>query len=165
MDPYSQSAKLIVYALIVAIVLGCFARWRYLEGEVDELRTDKAALEEQIAIRAKNAEVSSAIVAKVAAKATVRKTATAKLTTEVNRVRVPETPKECLNAVADYLAPIDAAFRGLLAQEAADDGAKAASRVVVRAAGADSQAHWLRTEREAPVRLARDWSVHSGGPQ
>lgn len=108
MDPYSQSAKLVVYALLVALVLGCFARWRYLEGEVDELRTDKAALEEQIAIRARNAELASVIAKKWTDAAQKRSVSVQGASRRVYDAKKP-IPPEC----RPVLDPLQRALDGL----------------------------------------------------
>ena len=108
MDPYSQSAKLIAYALIVAAIIGAFARWRYLEGEVDELRTDKAALEEQIAIRARNAELASLIAKKWTDASQKRSVSVQGASKRVYDAKKP-VPPECL----PVLTPLQRALDGV----------------------------------------------------
>ena len=162
MDPYSGTAKLVVYALIVAAILGCIARWRYVEGELTDTRVAKAALEEQIAIRAKNANMAALVAKQVAHKTATRTASVEKSKEEIRRVQLPQTAPECLNAVADAYAGIDAALRGVLALEAESGRGPTAPAALVRSEGEGPEAHWLRTERETPLRFAGSWGLHPG---
>jgi hypothetical protein len=160
-DPYSGSAKLVLYTLVALAFVGALTRWKYAEGALRKSRGEVARLEADASARAKNADIARIIAGRVAGKAGAAKGGVAKVNEEVRRASTGQVPKECENAVADAFAPVDAALRGVFRIESESDGASAAD-TIVRASGADSEAHRLRPEREGDLRRGGGGPVHHG---
>lgn len=108
LDPYSGTAKLVLYALVVLAILGAIARWRYAEAALDDARGEVARLEADASARAKNEDIAAIIRRGVVQQAEVRRASVAKETKGVYDARKP-VPAECRPA----LEPLQRALDGL----------------------------------------------------
>lgn len=129
MDPYSGTARLVIYGLLVLAVLGAFARWRYVEGELADARGEVARLEEDAQARAKNAELAAALTAKWRERDAKRAVSVSAARKEVYDAKKP-VPEVC----RDALQPLDRALDGLRSLRAERGAAPARPRVLGRPA-------------------------------
>ncbi len=106
MDPYTGTARLVIIGLLVLAVLGAIARWRYVEGELDDARGEVARLEEDAAAGAKKAELAAAIAAKWRAADTKRQGAVSAAKGRVYDAKQP-VPEVCRPALAPLRSAAD----------------------------------------------------------
>lgn len=108
LDPYSGTAKLVLYAVVAVAVLGAFARWRYVEGALDDARSEVARLEADAAVRAKNEVLAAAIAGKWRAADEKRTASASAAKRRVYDAKKP-VPVECL----PVLVPLGRALNGV----------------------------------------------------
>jgi hypothetical protein len=105
MDPYSGTARLVIYGLLVLAVLGAFARWRYVEGELTDTRREVARLEEDAQARAKNAVLAAAIAKRASDRDAARRVSDRKRE-EVIRNAAKPLPEACKDQCLAWYAPV-----------------------------------------------------------
>jgi hypothetical protein len=132
LDPYSGTAKLVLYALVVLAILGAVARWRYVEAALDDARGEVARLEADASARAKNEELAGAIAAKWRAKDTARTESAGKAKEAVRNAKVP-VPDAC----RESLRPLGAALDGVRSLRSERSAPPARPRVLPRSPTAD----------------------------
>lgn len=108
LDPYSGTAKLVLYALVALAILGAIARWRYVEGALRTTRGEVARLEADAAARAKNEDIAAIIRRGYAKQAETRRVSVARETKGVYDARKP-VPEACVPA----LEPLQRALDGV----------------------------------------------------
>jgi hypothetical protein len=124
-DPYSQTGKLILYALVALAFVGALTRWKYAEGALRKTRGEVARLEADATARAKNADIAAIIRRGVDAKDAARATSVRTVTKGVRDAKVP-VPEVCRAAVR----PLGVALDGVRRLRSERDGAASAGPVV-----------------------------------
>jgi hypothetical protein len=124
-DPYSQTGKLILYALVALAFVGALTRWKYAEGALRKSRGEVARLEADATARAKNADIAAIIRRGVDAKDAARATSVRTVTKGVRDAKVP-VPDVCKAAVR----PLGVALDGVRRLRSERDGAAPAGPVV-----------------------------------
>jgi hypothetical protein len=124
-DPYSQTVKLILYALVALAFVGALTRWKYAEGALRKSRGEVARLEADATARAKNADIAAIIRRGVDAKDAARATSVRTVTKGVRDAKVP-VPEVCRAAVR----PLGVALDGVRRLRSERDGAASAGPVV-----------------------------------
>jgi hypothetical protein len=105
LDPYSGTARLVLYALVALAIVGAVARWKYAEGALRKSRGEVARLEADATARAKNADLAAAIARRAADRDAKRVATDRKIEEEIRRVAKP-LPEACRAQCLAWYAPV-----------------------------------------------------------
>jgi hypothetical protein len=126
LDPYSGTAKLVLYALVALAFVGALTRWKYAEGALRKSRGEVARLEADATARAKNADIAAIIRRGVDAKDAARATSVRTVTKGV-RDAAKTIPMPCEPAVREFGAAVLGGVQRLRSER---DGAPSAGPLV-----------------------------------